>query len=203
MLIRVGGELIPPGTVLPVERGTIQLSRVQGGYRDRLRRYSVLIDGRQAGRVGRGRTLRFDVPAGAHTLQLKVDWCLSARLTVEAEPGKIVYFTCAPNGDAVEALASVTVKSSDYIALWQTSEPAVLAGLAKTPTGWGMRFLLGTGFGFVGGALTLAGAWIWRYAAGASAADSMVASVSLAVCAASMAVFKLGRGRMTRHRSRT
>jgi hypothetical protein len=196
----VEDERVLSVTAAPAESGAIQLSRVQGGYRDLLRRYAVLIDGVQAGKIGRGQTLRFDVSPGVHKLQLKIDWCSSTPLTAEAELGKSVYFACSPGGDASEALAATTVNKSDYIALWQTPEPVVMT---KTPMDSGMRLFLGTGFGFFGGGLTLIGAWIWRYAAGASAADNMVADVSLAVTVASMIVFKLGQRRRAWHHRQT
>jgi hypothetical protein len=103
-----------------------------------------------------------------------------------------VYFSCSPGGDAFEGLAAISVNAGDYIALWQAPESVEMT---ETPMGWGRRFLLGAGFGFFGGCLTLIGAWIWRYAAGASAADNIVADVSLAVTVASTIVFMLGRRR--------
>jgi len=122
MVLSVEGELVPEAAT-PIECGTIQLSRVQGGYRDMLRRYTVLVDDAPAGRIGRGQTLRLDVPPGAHRLQLKISWCTSPSLTAEVESGKSVYFTCSPGGDASDALAAVTVNAGSYIALWQTPDP--------------------------------------------------------------------------------
>jgi hypothetical protein len=200
MLTGVEGDRVPSETTAPVESGAIQLSRAQGGYRDLLRRYAVLIDEVQAGRIGRGQTLRFDVSPGLHELQLKIDWCFSTRLTTEVEPGDSVYFACSPSGDASEGLAAVTANKGDYISLWRTAEPVAAT---IPPMGWGMRFRLGTAFGFFAGGLTLIGAWIWRYAAEASAADNMVVAVSLAVTVASMIAFKLGRRQGSRHRRPT
>jgi hypothetical protein len=197
MLTRVDGERIPSETAAPAESGAIQLSRAHGGYRDLLRRYAVLIDGVQAGRIGRGQTLRFDVPPGVHKLQLKIDWCVSTRLTAEVEPGKSVYFACSPGGDVSEGLAAVTANKGDYISLWQTAEPVAMT---VPPMGRAMRFRVGTAFSFLAGGLTLIGAWIWRYAAGASTADSVVVAVSLAVTVASMIAYRLARRQGARYR---
>jgi hypothetical protein len=190
MLARVEGERVPSETAALAGSGVIQLSRAQGGYRDLLRRYAVLIDGVQTGRIGRGQTLRFDVPPGVHKLQLKLDWCFSTPLTAEVEPGKSVYFACSPRGEVSEGLAAVTVNKGGYIRLWKTAEPVAMT---IPPMGWRMRFRVGTGLGFFAGGLTLIGAWIWRLAAGSSTADSMVVAVSLVVAVASMVAFGLVR----------
>lgn len=138
LLTRPGieGEQVGSETESSVECGAIQLSRARGGHRDALRRYVVLIDGTEAGRIGRGQTLRFDVPPGAHELQLKIDWCFSQPLTVRVEPGKSVYFSCSHGADAFEALAAVSAGKGGYIALWQTPPPAEKAETATDTIGF-------------------------------------------------------------------
>jgi hypothetical protein len=190
MLAQVEGERVLSETAALAEPGAIQLSRAQGGYRDLLRRYAVLIDGVQTGRIGRGQALRFDVPPGVHKLQLKLDWGYSTLLTAEVEPGKSVYFACSPGGDVSEGLAAVTVNKGGYISLWKTAGPVAMT---MPPMGWRMRFRIGTGLGFFASGLTLIGAWIWRFAAGASTADNMVVAVSLVVAVTSMIAFGLVR----------
>lgn len=109
----VGG---PSAVAAPLGQGAVVLSRVQEGYRDALRRYAVLIDDTQVGSIGRGQTLRFEVPSGTHQLQLKIAWCSSQPLTAIVEPGKTVCFTCSPGGDASEGLVAVGADRGDYIA---------------------------------------------------------------------------------------
>ena len=101
-------------------QGTIVLSRARGGYRDMFRPYLVLIDDIEIGRIKRGQTLRFDVPAGAHRLQLKIDWCTSAPLIAEVEAGQAISFVCAPGGSPVGAIAAVTAGADEYISLRHT-----------------------------------------------------------------------------------
>ncbi|TDT95976.1 hypothetical protein EDD99_7818 [Streptomyces sp. 846.5] len=165
------------------------LSRAKGGYRDVFRRYRVIIDDTQVGLIGRGQTLRFDVPAGAHQLQLKIDWCSSAPLTAVVEAGEAVCFVCAPGDEMSEALNSVTAAKNDYIILQPTTEPP---DVVSTPQSRAARFRLATAFGFFGGCLTLIGAWIWHFTGVAPGADNTVGLVSLLVTLACMIAFRTG-----------
>ena len=105
------------------KQGTLVVSRAPDGGRDRFRRYKVFVDDTQVGLIGRGQTLRFDLPTGPHRLQLRIAWCSSPTLTAMVEPGQATSFRCAPGGDPSEALNAVTVGAADYIALQQTDEP--------------------------------------------------------------------------------
>ncbi|MET7479480.1 hypothetical protein ABZT17_34670 [Streptomyces sp. NPDC005648] len=165
---------------------------MRGGGRDALRGYAVLIDGAQAGSIRRGQTLRFDVPAGTHQLQLKIDWCTSRALSTLVEEGGTVRFICAPGGDASEGLAAVGDGGGSYITLRQarTSESTVMA---RTPMGRRARLLVGAAIGFLAGGVTLFGALIWHWTGLAPKADTAVAGVGLALTLVSMIVFRLGR----------
>lgn len=185
----------PSAEAARLGHGTVVLSRVQGSYRDALRGYAVLLDGARVGSIRRGQTLRFAVPSGAHQLQLKIDWCASRPLTALVEPGRTVCFVCSPGGDASEGLAAVGARRGDYITLQQTQEPLVMA---KTPLDRGTRLLVGAAIGFLGGGITLAGAFIWHFTGVAPGTDNAVAGASLAVTLASMIVFRLGRRRRAR-----
>ncbi len=119
------------------EQGTLVVSRAPDGGRDRFRRYKVFVDDTQVGLIGRGQTVRFDLPAGPHRLQLRIAWCSSPTLTAMVEPGEATSFRCAPGGDPSEALDAVTVGAADYIALQQTDEPIEAA---ETPRNGRTRF---------------------------------------------------------------
>jgi hypothetical protein len=111
--------------------GTIELTRVQGGRRDLLRSYTVLIDEVPAGKIGRGQTLRLTVPEGPHQLRLKIDWCSSPAVTADVDAGTLTCFTCAPGKSFV--FVAVTFGAKHYISLW----PA--AADAAGPDGGGPR----------------------------------------------------------------
>ena len=68
----------------------------KNGWDDGARAYLVYIDGKKAGEIREGETKQFDVSEGAHTLQLKIDWCSSPVLEFTAKEGKTVYAECAP-----------------------------------------------------------------------------------------------------------
>jgi hypothetical protein len=110
------------------------------------------------------------------------------------EPGETVFFACYPGGGASDGLRAVIDDKDDYITLRQTPEPIVMA---KVPLDRRTRFLLGVGFGFFGGGLTLIGAWISRYTGVAPGTADLVAGVGLAVVLASMIVLWLRRRRVT------
>lgn len=76
--------------------GVIALSRVPGGWRDRLRRYQVIIDGEPVASIKRGERLDLDVTAGQHTVFLRISWARSPRLEVDVAPGEVVSLECAP-----------------------------------------------------------------------------------------------------------
>lgn len=184
------GEGAQPVAAAQVRHGAIVLSRAPDGYRDALRRYTVLIDDIQVGRIGRGRTLRFDVPAGVHRLQLKISWCSSAPLVVPVEAGGTASFLCAPGGEPSEGLTSVTSGAGDYITLTPTAEPTAMV---RTPPDRGTRFRPVTAYGVLGGGLTLVGAWIWHVTGVASQAADVAVGLGLVVTLASALAFRFGR----------
>lgn len=57
-------------TPVAAVQGTVTLTRVQDGFQDFLRSYTVLIDEVPAGRIRRGQTLHLNVPAGTHQMRL-------------------------------------------------------------------------------------------------------------------------------------
>ncbi|NUS17838.1 MAG: hypothetical protein HOY69_41665 [Streptomyces sp.] len=183
-------------TAAPPGHGTVVLSRAHGGYRDALRSYAVLIDDTHVGSIRRGQTLRFQVPPGAHQLQLKIAWCTSQPLNALVEEGQTACFVCSPGGDASEALDAVTANAGDYISLQRTSEPLVTA---KTPMDRDTRLLVDTAFGFLAGGVSLIGALVWHYTGLAPKADDAVAGASLAVALASMLLFGLRRRKARQH----
>ncbi|WP_055586120.1 hypothetical protein, partial [Peterkaempfera griseoplana] len=189
----------PGNDAAPAGQGTVVLSRVQDGYRDALRRYTVLVDDATVGTIRRGRTLRLALPAGPHRLQLKVDWCASRPLTAVVEPGGTVSFVCSPGGDASEGLGAVGAGRDDYITLQQTPEPVVVT---RTSPDRRTRFLLGAAFGFFAGALTLVAALVWHFTGAAPRADEAVAGTGLVVTLGSMTAFRFGRRRDPARRRR-
>jgi hypothetical protein len=65
------------------------------GYADRLRSYSVVVDGRKIGKIANGETKSFPIDPGEHTLKLKIAWCGSNTIHFDADTSQTVDFQCA------------------------------------------------------------------------------------------------------------
>jgi len=78
----------------------IALTRDRGGWRDMARSYQVLIDRDKVGQVQRGQRLEFPVAPGRHEIFLKIDWCTSPVVEVDAQPGEVIELSCRAGGPA-------------------------------------------------------------------------------------------------------
>jgi len=78
----------------------VEVARVRGGGRDLLRAYRVLIDEQVVGRLRRGETGRFDVPAGKHSVRIKIDWSGSPTVFVDVAEAQLVRLRCGPSRGA-------------------------------------------------------------------------------------------------------
>jgi hypothetical protein len=95
----------------------IVLTRERGGWRDRFRGYAVMIDEKEVGKVRRGERHEFAVTPGHHRIFLKVDWCKSPTLEVDAEPHDVIQMSCAPGGSALAGPGAVVGNIDSYISL--------------------------------------------------------------------------------------
>jgi hypothetical protein len=91
-------------------------------YRDRLRKYKVLIDGEVAGRIAAGEVKAFPVTAGEHRLELKVDWKGSPAQHVVVAPGEAAHFECGGRG-AAGTLLDLFKPSEAWIRLEPIGDP--------------------------------------------------------------------------------
>ena len=71
----------------------IAISR-DSGYADRLRKYRVVCDATEIGRISDGESAEFAVSPGAHRLVLKVDWCSSEEVHFNIGTDQVVHFSC-------------------------------------------------------------------------------------------------------------
>lgn len=83
---------------------TIRVTRLRTGYRDRLRRYRVLVDGLTIGRLRRGESVEVPVSAGRHTVRVKIDWTGSPTEVVDVAEGTTESFECEPSGLARDGM---------------------------------------------------------------------------------------------------
>ena len=56
------------------------------GWTDKMRKYRILLDGAEIGRIGEGEVLRQQITAGPHVIEARIDWCGSQPLRFEARP---------------------------------------------------------------------------------------------------------------------
>ena len=115
------GHLAPvrrQGTAMTAAAGgsVITLSRALGGWRDRFRRYRVVVDGEQVASIGRGQRLDLPVPPGRHAVVLQVDWARSPQLEVDVAPGEVFTLECAPGN-----VPPPGAGADAYIDLWCAS----------------------------------------------------------------------------------
>jgi hypothetical protein len=95
----------------------IVLTRVRTGWRDRFRSYVVMLDGQEVGHVKRGERLEFTITPGRHQVFLKIDWCRSRTVEVDAGSHDVIEMTCAPGGSPHAGLGDVVTNTDGYITL--------------------------------------------------------------------------------------
>ncbi len=93
-------------------QGTLRVGRREGGYRDRVRAYKVMLDGEEVGAIKHGETHEQPIDAGQHELRIKIDWSGSPTETFTVEPGATVEFDCEPNGGTFNVFWQIFTKSS-------------------------------------------------------------------------------------------
>jgi hypothetical protein len=103
------------GSTTPsLDSATLVLTRERHGYRDLFRRYAVMVDDAQVAKVKRGQTLRVPVSPGPHEVHLRIDWCRSPSVDIDASPGAVIKIYCAPAGGLTEAYDAL-VNPEQYI----------------------------------------------------------------------------------------
>ena len=78
---------------MAMQAGSVVLDRTSV-WRDRMRKYKVMIDGVEAGDIKAGEEKTFPVNPGEHQLQMNLDWTSSPPLRFRLEPGENVRFLC-------------------------------------------------------------------------------------------------------------
>jgi hypothetical protein len=166
----------------------IVVARVRGGSRDLLRKYRVLVDGVEVGRLRQGETFSHDAAEGEHTVQLKIDWGSSPAFRFMLNAAESAYFVCAPGTQA--PLDAMTTSRGQYIDLRPAPvpvEPWDVPGPLRSqrPVGLAIAFFGGGAF-FIGGA-------VWYLTGLARPAAEVVTMTGFVVTLAAMTASRLGR----------
>ena len=90
----------------------VQIRRTGLGFRDSLRAYRVLLDGREVGRVRRGETRSFDVPPDDHELQLAIGSKRSASFDVAGDGDVVIASDADPSGAEISAFGRTASRTS-------------------------------------------------------------------------------------------
>ncbi|MFC4030118.1 hypothetical protein ACFO3J_01375 [Streptomyces polygonati] len=90
------GAAVAP-TSLPYEQdgaAEILVFRDEADSYARLRRYKVYVDGKRVGDLRRGESCVTSVAPGAHTVQVRIDWCASPVSSADVARGDRLRFLC-------------------------------------------------------------------------------------------------------------
>ncbi|WP_157607244.1 hypothetical protein [Sanguibacter suarezii] len=97
---------------------TLVVQRPYVPWRDRLRSYVVVVDGKRAGKVRGGAELVIAVAPGSHRVAARIDWTGSGPLDVVVPAGGVAVLRVRPAGGPGEALGQVGGRHS-YLVLEQ------------------------------------------------------------------------------------
>lgn len=86
-------------------------------WRDRLRSYKLVVDGRTIASVRSGEEKTVSVESGEHRVWMKISWCRSPILNVNLASGQRAKMACEPGGALPFALLYITVLRDRYINL--------------------------------------------------------------------------------------
>jgi hypothetical protein len=85
----------------------IFVTRDKRAWRDRLRKYRIVVDGRMSGKIARAETVVIDVPPGEHQVELRLDVFAGSRPLTVSVPSDGVHLVCGPNYETFPLLATV------------------------------------------------------------------------------------------------
>jgi hypothetical protein len=97
---------------------TIRVVR-PGAFADLIRSYDILLNGKSVGSIANKGTLEIAAPAGANTIEAKIDWGRSQPLTVEAAADQTVEIEVSNHWGPLLALWAITFGKNSYLVLTQ------------------------------------------------------------------------------------
>jgi hypothetical protein len=95
---------------------TLRLERDGVLWRDKMRLYKVILDGRSIGKIGFGKVAEFPIEPGSHRLRMGIDWAGSRTVEFEVGPNETSAWKCRPGGGAWTAVACILTPRR-YVAL--------------------------------------------------------------------------------------
>jgi hypothetical protein len=98
-------------------------------YADSIRSYKILLNGKVAGSIGNGGVLEIAAPAGAITIEAKIDWARSRPLTINAAPHQTIEIEVSNHWGALLSLWAITFGKNSYLLLTQRPTAAEDGGV--------------------------------------------------------------------------
>lgn len=98
---------------------TITVQRLAVAYMDRMRSYTVVVDGYERAAVKNGESATIALEAGRHTVAMKIDWCGSPHADIDVEQGENHHLRCRPKANPLTGLYYIVAARDRYIALWR------------------------------------------------------------------------------------
>jgi hypothetical protein len=87
----------------------------RAGWRDKLSVYQVFLDGEQVGLVKNGAEVTIQTTPGTHSIQLRIEWCSSPELHVNAAAGTTEIVACGANSKLLLGFFYVSIWRGKYI----------------------------------------------------------------------------------------
>lgn len=87
-------------------------------FRDRIRKYKVMVDEKEVGQLGVGESIDVDITPGSHEVYVEIDWCRSKKLTIDYTEGETVILECGNSMGGFKILFSlvyVTALKDKYL----------------------------------------------------------------------------------------
>ena len=95
--------------------GSVTVERRKAVWRDRARAYSVIIGGRNVGKLASGEKATFKLIPGPHEVRMKIDWCGSPTVTVDGRAD--THLVCDAGGTSLKGLIDILFRPGQYISL--------------------------------------------------------------------------------------
>jgi hypothetical protein len=89
-------------------------------FMDSLRRYRILLDGKEVVRLSNGETFRREIPSGEHVIEARIDWCGSRPRHFVARAGEDTALVVRNNLRGLRivfALFYIVFRARDYLAI--------------------------------------------------------------------------------------
>jgi hypothetical protein len=96
---------------------TLTLTREPVVWIDRLRAYTLLLDGIPSGTVKQGETIRVELPSRPVRVQMQIDWATSRELQIDGRHDVVLH--CRGAANPFLAILWITLWRDRYIDLWQ------------------------------------------------------------------------------------